>query len=135
MYRCKWRVYSKELTENSELVFVEPGLEILNLPIYSMEHVSKHNNVKYDVSQFLTQNATKLFCIGNFREEDRLKPSDIQVSDPSDEYISERNPVLSIGEYRTQHFVKHNFVGVLIKMYGTRLVTLFYIHFNISYKN
>ena len=45
MYRCKWRVYSKELTENSELVFVEPGLEILNLPIYSMEHVSKHNNV------------------------------------------------------------------------------------------
>ena len=49
MYRCKWRVYSKELTENGELVFVEPGLEILNLPIYSMEQVSKHNNVRYDV--------------------------------------------------------------------------------------
>ncbi|KAI2796145.1 hypothetical protein BLOT_016067 [Blomia tropicalis] len=90
MYRCKWRVYSKELTENGELVFVEPGLEILNLPIYSMKQVSKHNNVKYDVPQFLL----KLFRIGNFREEDRLKPSDIQVSDPSDEYISERNPVL-----------------------------------------
>ena len=124
MYCCKWRVYSKELTENGELVFVEPGLEILNLPIYSMEQVSKHNNVMYDVSQFVkihlggdiilfgagnfiepfwmySQHKTQqvfelleIFRIGNLREEDRLKPSDIQVSDSSDEYISERNPVL-----------------------------------------
>ncbi|KAI2800756.1 hypothetical protein BLOT_012328 [Blomia tropicalis] len=36
----------------------------------------------------------KPFRIGNLCEEDHLKPSDIQVSDPSDEYISERNPVL-----------------------------------------
>ncbi|KAI2800760.1 hypothetical protein BLOT_012332 [Blomia tropicalis] len=34
------------------------------------------------------------FRIGNLCEEDHLKPNDIQVSDPSDEYISERNPVL-----------------------------------------
>ena len=138
MYRRKWRVYSKESTENGELVVVEPGLEIPNLPIYSMEQVSKHNNAEngiwivykagvYDVSQFVkihpggdnillgagnsiepfwevysqhkTQQVFELlesFRIGNLREEDRLKPSDIQVSDPSDEYIPERNPELII---------------------------------------
>ncbi|KAJ6215991.1 hypothetical protein RDWZM_010491 [Blomia tropicalis] len=125
MYRCKWRVYSKESTENGELVFVEPRLKISNLPFYLMEQVSKHNNVMYDVSQFVkihsggdiilleagnfielfwrfnSQHETQqvfelleIFRIGNLREEDRLKPSDIQVSDPSDEYISKRNPVL-----------------------------------------
>ena len=63
-YRRKWRVYSKESTENGKLVVVEPGLEIPNLPLYSMEQVSKHNNAEngiwivykagvYDVSQFV----------------------------------------------------------------------------------
>ncbi|KAI2800885.1 hypothetical protein BLOT_012460 [Blomia tropicalis] len=40
MFRRKWRVYSKESTENGELVVVEPGLRISNLPFYSMEYGS-----------------------------------------------------------------------------------------------
>ncbi|KAI2795542.1 hypothetical protein BLOT_016511, partial [Blomia tropicalis] len=102
MYRRKWRVYSKESTENGKLIVLEPELEIPNLPIYSMEQVSKHINAENGIwivykagVQHKTQQVFELlesFRIGNLREEDRLKPSDIEVSDPSDEYIPERNP-------------------------------------------